>query len=113
MSDRHIVTLEHAWFWRCPQCSEDNFARSVEVENLHDQPEDFIRDALGLEPWEELPDLDELQGEFFMAPEAVQCKKCGTEVDCFEPDPDDDEDETIDSGEDDTPSIPDRLPKDL
>lgn len=111
MSDRDIVTLEQAWFWRCPRCNEGNFVRSIPADDLAEQPEDVIREALELEPWEELPSAEELRGEFFMAPEVVSCGKCGTEVDCFTPDPDDEDPTGSDA--DDTPSIPDRLPEDL
>jgi len=101
---REIVNLEQAWFWLCPRCGRDNYARSLAAESMDGVPDETIREMLGLEDWEELP--DDVAGEFVTAPMVVQCAHCHTEFPCFV------EDE--DAGDvPDPPEIPDCLPEDF
>ena len=75
------VELHHGFHWVCPYCGTENWQLSVPYSPAHDlasldeEGEAELKDVLGLEPWQELPE-EELQGAFYTAPDHVICKRC-------------------------------------
>lgn len=102
---RDIVSLEQAWFWGCPHCGQENYAKSVTLDlDAERPPDEQIREMFGLESWEAIP-----EGTFVAAPEVVKCAQCATEFYCFVNDGEHDE-----SGDEDpAPEIPDGVPEDF
>ena len=82
------VELFSAFSWICDNCGKRNFERGVTLE-LTQENEAHLKEQMGLQPWEELPQEDD--GEWMIAPAIVTCKYCATKY------------KTLDK-EDDTPA---------
>lgn len=68
------VTLQTAYSWTCPGCQRKNYCDGAPVPP--DMVQDALRDHLGLEEWESVP--EDVQFEAVMVPHEVKCQ-CGLE----------------------------------
>lgn len=84
---REKVELHPAFFWICPECGIDNYERSMNIEGqeIPGRIEEEIRNEMGLEDWEEVPDDIMKSINVFMAPVDVKCKTCNYETTTISP----------------------------
>lgn len=80
------VLLHQAWRWDCPECSFENFARSMVLDMDAEAKAKMLVEEYGV-PQEYANE----PGEWLSAPEYVKCSQCGrsfpAKADC---EPDDD-----------------------
>lgn len=69
------VELFQGFYWDCPACRTRNWTEGRQVPP--DVAERAIRDELGLEEDEELPEGDDDPSDMVMVPDEVSCQKCG------------------------------------
>jgi hypothetical protein len=72
--------LFEAFGWFCDNCGHLNTIKMLredvhEIE-LTESEEEKLRESLGLEPWETIPDPEELGGAFINVPSNVTCSHC-------------------------------------
>lgn len=60
--------LHPASWWHCPACGRSHFARNIRPELSDEEAEEILREK-GLS-------RDEVEGEFLMMPETVDCPAC-------------------------------------
>lgn len=71
------VELHQAFSWTCDDCGRSNFASAVTLEDVDEaEKEAMLRDAIGLQPYEDIP--DDFDGQFCLAPKTVLCPFCKT-----------------------------------
>lgn len=88
--------LIHAFQWLCPDCHSPNLSQHHKVTLTEEE----IKEAMGLEAWEEVPSNLEMHAEAL--PNSGTCK-CGAEVELIPPEgwePLEDEDEEGDEPDD-------------
>lgn len=61
------IELHDAFFFICPNCGKENYKRALAAE-MSKEEEASIKAEMGIDPWQE--------GQFVMAPDKVECKKC-------------------------------------
>lgn len=69
------VELFQGFYWDCPSCRTRNWTEGRQVPA--DVAEEAIRDELGLEEDEELPEGADDPADMVMVPDEVTCSKCG------------------------------------
>lgn len=82
MSDTVNLESSICWLWTCPNCNAENVHMGIPFKEDEDD-EAQARDELGIQPWEELPEL-------MTYPDTVCCGKCNLEffAECEEDDDD-------------------------
>lgn len=80
------VELHQAFFWICPECGNDNYDRSINMEGkLPEALEGAIRERLGIPEWEEFS-VDKIENiNVMMLPVVVICKSCKSKVETIKP----------------------------
>ena len=79
------VELFQGFFWDCPECRTRNWTEGQNVPP--DIAERAIRDELGLDEDEALPEGEGDHSEMVMVPDEVTCRKCGKKFQVKEDEP--------------------------
>ena len=80
------VELFTAYGWVCDECGKNSFCSSAHLNMDDKNNEAALREAFGLDEWEEIP--EDLGGEWCTRPERVKCQHCGAQFDVQEPESD-------------------------
>jgi len=67
--------LEQIFRWECPSCNHTNYSQPVKQEVDPAQKEDELREQLGINEWDPLPD-DFDQYVLMGPPQEVVCGEC-------------------------------------
>jgi hypothetical protein len=69
--------LNQAWYWNCRRCGHHNYTEGVPAPLSPEEREAALREELGLEPYQSVPD-DIPDDVFVVCPDEVSCIACKT-----------------------------------
>lgn len=73
-----VVKVREVYLWNCPACDGEREAKVIvgtyDADDLTDAQQNALREQLGLDSWQELP--DEPVGDLVNFPHVVTCETC-------------------------------------